>query len=140
MRNFRILNPMAVLVLAFGTAGCMGTTDVSVAKSPPASNTIELAKAAISRPLKDPESLKIRNIAGYRTQLGDQIICGEYDAKNSFGGYTGYSTFYVRLRDRVVKSVHQDGDMQYIFLAAQACSKAAAGSIPLPAADVPTPI
>lgn len=53
------------------------------------------AKAAIGRQMKDPESVKLRGVS-VRWLHGVAAVCGEFDAKNSFGGYTGYTEF-VRL-------------------------------------------
>lgn len=43
-------------------------------------------KELVSRSLKDPDSAKFQNIKGY---------CGEANAKNSYGGYTGFKRFYL---------------------------------------------
>ena len=43
-------------------------------------------KDAAKESLKDPESTKFRNVKKY---------CGEVNAKNSYGGYTGFKRFYV---------------------------------------------
>ncbi|QFU23158.1 hypothetical protein FM038_014055 [Shewanella eurypsychrophilus] len=53
--------------------------------------------------LKDPESVQFRNFKIKRggdysgASLPDavRIVCGERNAKNSYGGYTGFKTFYV---------------------------------------------
>lgn len=47
----------------------------------------ELKKAASSY-MKDPESAQFRNIFMYKDRL-----CGEINAKNSFGAYTGFTRF-----------------------------------------------
>ena len=47
------------------------------------------AKQAIERELKDPESVQYRDV---RTFSGG-IVCGEFNAKNSLGGYVGFSPF-----------------------------------------------
>lgn len=46
----------------------------------------------LSKDLKDPSSLQIRNLHESKSQP-QNILCGEYNAKNSFGGYVGYSKF-----------------------------------------------
>ena len=49
--------------------------------------------------LKDPESAKFRNLKGGSFRLGDGSrafgVCGEVNARNSFGGYTGFEGFVV---------------------------------------------
>ncbi|PWE48482.1 hypothetical protein DEM26_18210 [Thioclava sp. NG1] len=50
-------------------------------------------KAEVSKELKDPDSAKFRNI--FSVKSGEEtIICGEVNARNSYGGYAGYSYFY----------------------------------------------
>lgn len=62
------------------------------------------AKTAISRGLKDPDAAKFRNIGIYKstTGKGGVSVCGEVNAKNSYGAYVGYKSFVV------------SGDMAYI--------------------------
>ncbi|WP_408098003.1 hypothetical protein ACJVC5_03510 [Peredibacter sp. HCB2-198] len=65
----------------------------------PPKNYEEIYKNGLKNALKDPESLQIRNVKEpkkmwskdlYRGLSAYWIICGEYNAKNSFGGYVGY--------------------------------------------------
>lgn len=42
--------------------------------------------------LKDPDSAKFRNVAIKRYE-GLRIVCGEVNAKNSYGAYTGFKKF-----------------------------------------------
>src|SRR4051794_6866254 len=64
---------------------------------------ISLAKNAIRRNLKDEDSAKFRDVYVnqlYHIENGKRVhrgntICGEVNAKNSFGGYTGYQYFQV---------------------------------------------
>lgn len=57
---------------------------------------IEKAKKVVLKDLKDPDSAQFRNIkvviAG-QTSLVASIVCGEVNAKNSFGAYTGFKKF-----------------------------------------------
>ncbi|UCU97700.1 hypothetical protein [Acidovorax radicis] len=48
-------------------------------------------KRAVLNALKDPESARFRNL---KTSL-DLYFCGEVNAKNSMGGYTGFTRFIV---------------------------------------------
>lgn len=69
------------------------------------SEAVEKAKAAVSANLKDPFSVQYRNVRvafdvaarDVWTDLpfGDKItfVCGEYNAKNAFGAYTGFHPF-----------------------------------------------
>lgn len=41
---------------------------------------------------KDPASVQLQDVEAYRR--GDTIaVCGQYNAKNGFGGYAGFKTF-----------------------------------------------
>jgi len=46
-------------------------------------------KAAILANLKDPDSAKFKGLFTAR----DTFLCGEVNAKNSMGGYTGFQRF-----------------------------------------------
>ena len=50
----------------------------------------EIAKRVVSNELKDPESAQFRNL-----RINGVDLCGEVNAKNSFGGYTGFKRFWV---------------------------------------------
>lgn len=52
----------------------------------------EKAKASLARSLKDPESARFRDVSLVPYQDG-AVICGEVNAKNSYGGYVGYKRF-----------------------------------------------
>jgi hypothetical protein len=54
--------------------------------------TIAAAQDSAKRILKDPDSAKFQNlrIAEYD---GGSVVCGEINAKNSYGGYVGYKQF-----------------------------------------------
>ena len=56
---------------------------------------------AVKKVLKDPNSAQFQNIKG---------ICGEVNAKNSYGGYTGFKRFYVLNNETVIedKDNHKD--------------------------------
>ena len=48
---------------------------------------------AIARDLKDPFSVRYRDVFLSKSPRGD-IICGELNAKNSYGAYSGFKRFY----------------------------------------------
>ena len=50
------------------------------------------AVGVLRQQLKDPESLQTRNVIAVRRGQWD-FVCGEYNAKNSFGGYVGFKKF-----------------------------------------------
>ena len=52
-----------------------------------------LARELVTANLKDPDSAKFRNQKG---------VCGEVNAKNSFGGYAGFVRFIAGGKDLVI--------------------------------------
>lgn len=53
------------------------------------------AKATLTKDFKDPEGAKYRNLGVYQDKMGDGVfLCGEVNAKNAYGAYTGYTAFY----------------------------------------------
>lgn len=120
-----------VLAFALLAAGCVATTPTSVQPFQPSSGDVATATAAIANLLRDPGSMQTRNIRGYATASGDRIICGEYNSRNGFGGYGGFSAFYVRLLAGGGKKVVAD-ENDSLVLAGYACNQAATGTINLP--------
>ncbi|WP_372400135.1 hypothetical protein [Azospirillum sp. HJ39] len=43
--------------------------------------------------LKDPDSAKFKDIVAFKTKTGSIAGCGLINAKNSYGGYIGYTPF-----------------------------------------------
>ena len=85
---------IAVMTLALATAGCY------LVEAPEAAIVQSLKTKAVGR-LKDPESAKMQGVT-YFTALAASsppvtryTICGDINAKNSFGGYIGFRAFYV---------------------------------------------
>ena len=65
---------------------------------------------------KDPESLKVRNVSAYKqyrtyeeTRRYGYLICGEYDAKNGFGGYSGYQKAGYFVHDDLAYGINSSG-------------------------------
>lgn len=50
------------------------------------------SQEAITARLKDPDSVKFRNV-GFYSGGSAPVACGEVNAKNGFGGYTGFERF-----------------------------------------------
>jgi hypothetical protein len=53
---------------------------------------VEQAKESVRAQLKDADSAEFRGVA-VREYKGAPLVCGEVNAKNSFGGYGGYQQF-----------------------------------------------
>ncbi len=123
----------SVFALALVLAGCVATTPTSVRPYQPSSGEVATATAAVAALLRDPESMQTRNIRGYAVAGGDRIICGEYNSRNGFGGYGGFSAFYVRILAGGGQKVVAD-ENDSLVIAGYACSQAATGTINLPSA------
>ena len=54
---------------------------------------IRLAKDTVGQSLRDPSSVDFRNVFYRVGKTGIPVVCGEFNAKNSFGGYAGYQKF-----------------------------------------------
>lgn len=66
------------------------------ASATPPSPMLAKAKSLIGAHMVDPSSLQFRNLRLiHQTVLGKAmtIACGEYNAKNHFGGYAGFQPF-----------------------------------------------
>lgn len=58
------------------------------AAAPKDAQLISTAKTRLQYDLKDPESARYRNVVVIR-----ENVCGEFNAKNSMGGYVGFKRF-----------------------------------------------
>lgn len=56
---------------------------------------IAYAKDKASYDLLDPQSAQFRNIYAVSSGNGHDYVCGQINAKNSYGAYTGFKAFYV---------------------------------------------
>jgi hypothetical protein len=66
---------------------------------------ISLAEQVVTEGLRDPQSAMFRNVTIHHRDChsgqciddpaGQVIVCGEVNAKNGFGGYTGFEGFVV---------------------------------------------
>lgn len=55
-------------------------------------NFVAQAKQALTRDFKDPASAQYRNL--FISGTHSPVLCGEVNAKNSYGAYIGYQRFY----------------------------------------------
>lgn len=84
----------------------------------PSSAGTGIVEAAVRNRLKDPDSAVFRDVL-FDKLYG--VACGKVNAKNGFGGYTGFSQFWVKLQDGREPIVLIDsGD---VHIAAAACAK-----------------
>lgn len=73
----------------------------------------EQAKDAIKGRLKDPESAQFMNVKVYRSAV--PAVCGEVNAKNGFGGYTGYKRFVSNTLTTVLEDDMAPGEMDKLW-------------------------
>lgn len=62
-------------------------------------SSLQISVDYVSKNLKDPSSLKIRKIYFYVGKIDDKreyLVWIEYNAKNSYGAYAGYTDFYLK--------------------------------------------
>jgi len=85
-------------VIAFAIA--LSAPAIAEQKNPESPNAARIAAAEkiLADGLKDPESAHFRNVQ-FRSETN--AVCGEFNAKNSYGAYVGFKQFTVG-EDRVV--------------------------------------
>jgi len=97
--------------LAIVAVGCGdGKPDPEMEKARIEANYIDLAKDRMKGRAKDPGSVQFRNIFVSRS-AGVPVVCGEVNAKNSFGGYGGYQRFFSAGEIQVVEKDMAAGEM-----------------------------
>lgn len=70
-------------------------TQQAAQRSGVASDTAMIAGAqiAIKSRAVDPNSVRFRNVRAYRQASRTKAVCGEFNAKNRTGGYSGFERF-----------------------------------------------
>lgn len=87
--------PAILTAAALALSGC-GLQPGTYSSTPVSAREAAIIKATITPNLKDEQSARWRNIRTITTRDGKSYVCGELNATNSFGGYTGYLPFYGR--------------------------------------------
>jgi len=126
-------NNKSLIILLVVVANCatpISTAPVAVHPASLDTQIVSLVQSNIKEIVKDPESAKFRRETGFTTDFGDYVLCGEFDAKNSFGGYTGYDAYYYRVRNGIVMA--KQLDRRGLVEATKACREAASGTLLLP--------
>jgi uncharacterized membrane protein YagU involved in acid resistance len=82
---------LSVAALIAILSGCAGVDKVGpeVALPPAAQHAVA---EAVANQMKDPNSAEFRNWHAFQSQQG-LLVCGEVNAKNSYGGYVGFTHF-----------------------------------------------
>lgn len=83
---------------------------------------VKAGKRVISHNLKDPDSAKFRGL--FLSNKNLPTLCGEMNAKNSYGGYVGYRKFFYNRVSSYVDDGKELGDgYMYRRLAPSYCSE-----------------
>lgn len=85
-------------------------------KANPEAALIARGQAEAKALLKDPESARFRNVHIGIDILGNKKVCGEINAKNAFGGYTGFTPFVFHGRAAILSGTPQD-QLDYFSIA-----------------------
>lgn len=64
----------------------------------------------IARGLRDPESVRWRGVYTANSQQGETMLCGELNARNAYGAYTGYRKFWINRATGENRIADSDGD------------------------------
>lgn len=62
-------------------------------KNRPEELGLELTKNRVKQFLKDPDAAQFRNVRYVEFKSEGRLVCGEYNAKNSYGAFVGYQLF-----------------------------------------------
>lgn len=94
---YRLSTIGLVTTVMMGLVACSPAVPIErniLPKSTTNAKEIKAAKEGASSQMKDPTSVLFRNTEGYdRGTPGIIMLCGEVNAKNSFGGYVGFRHF-----------------------------------------------
>jgi len=89
-------------------------------------------KAAVSEDFKDPGSAQFRKIelmdGRNAKQPGEGIYCGEVNAKNSYGAYTGFMPFVGAVVGNEALAMKVADDADGAAVVREICQKAKAGA------------
>lgn len=87
------------LLTVLALSGCVATNGPVLERKPVSLSAGQIAqvKAAVERDMRDPSSAQYQNIQARRVahQNGAErlVVCGAVNAKNGYGGYTGFMAF-----------------------------------------------
>ena len=122
----RFIGLIAVLL---ALANCAPKVEVTALPSPVEEPEQAFVTQILSQDLRDPGSAQFRGWQGFDLSNGDRIICGKINATNGFGGFVGFSAFFVRLTGQSVQRTYIDDGSSSAGPAAIGCSRAARGTI-----------
>ena len=59
---------------------------------------LNMAQSKVKQEMKDPDSTKFQNLREIKNSVGESVVCGEVNAKNSYGGVVSGNGKYSTLR------------------------------------------
>ncbi len=75
------------------------------------------AQSEVRNLMKDPDSPTFRNLRGITNTQGIKYVCGEVNAKNSYGGYVGYKPFAFKDGRAAIDGTYRTtGDLEFFSL------------------------
>ncbi len=86
--RFSTWTPVVIIFLLMGLSPLSATETTSP--------FVQKAKAIIAKRMTDPDSLQFRSthlVTVKREGKAQQVLCGEFNAKNRMGGYVGFKGF-----------------------------------------------
>ena len=126
------MRKVVALVSITFLAGCLAATDpntIEVTTTPKKLSKAELTlvKTLVAEQSREPEAVRFRSLTGYQASNGHTIICGEWNAKNAYGGYVGYTPLWVRMDGKKLKSALLA--KEYSISSVIGCNEAKAGKV-----------
>lgn len=84
-------------LIAFASSLCVYNTSSLIAQAPAkiaGQAALARARQHVTSRLKDPSSAQFQDVT---YDASSRVACGQVNAKNSFGGYTGFQQFWVQM-------------------------------------------
>lgn len=93
-----IMKRIVLLALSSVALSSCGDGSSSASSSEPSETEMMsryqvMSKDKLKESLRDPSSAKYEDVAAHRVSSGGFVFCGKVNAKNGFGGYTGFERF-----------------------------------------------
>jgi hypothetical protein len=109
-----------MLLAALATNALAQEPSASDAANPEDGALIESSKVRVARDLKDPASVQFRDVVVVRN--GKSVtVCGEYNAKNSYGAYVGFQKFFASPGSAITEGESAAARPEYLMLWAHLC-------------------
>lgn len=130
----------SLLFAVLALSACAPKVDVTALPGPVDDAERTAVIALLSEDLRDPASAEFRRWQGFDLSNGDRIVCGQINATNGFGGFVGFSAFFVRLTGAAVQRMYIDDGSSSAGPAAIGCAMAAQGTIGIAGATRGPPV